>query len=98
MNTSFENGKVRSTIGSMMIADLDSDLQEWLSVGLWETDLNHKCWPDYPVVFKELKKKLELNKNLSRPVTVIYVCGSDHATKCGLGHGKRSDGVGIVTV
>jgi len=54
LNTSFENGDSRNKIADLMINDLDQELKKWLSVGLWETDLHHPNWQDFPVVFREL--------------------------------------------
>jgi len=54
LKTSFENGDSRNKIADLMINDLDQELKKWLSVGLWETDLHHPNWQDFPVVFREL--------------------------------------------
>ena len=55
LKTQFENGEIRCTLANKIIEDLDPKLNQWLSIGTWETHPGHEYWPDYPIVFTELK-------------------------------------------
>ena len=70
-----------------------SPLSPLVGVSTWESSVLGK-WPDYPEVCENLADQL-----VSHGVRVFYVCGADHATKCGLymGMGARSN-VGVVVI
>lgn len=66
----------------------------WLHIGRWESADFHKRWPDFPEVLDALGKAT--NAAASK-IVPIYVCGTDHASKCGLDHGLgEGQGVAIV--
>merc|ERR1719183_832777 len=66
----------------------------WLHVGRWESAEFHRTWRDFPVVLGALGKAVDA---AASKIVPIYVCGTDHAAKCGLGHGMREgEGVAIV--
>ena len=58
-----------------------------VAVGAWEA-LRPGDWPDYPDVCNDLRNRFG--------VRVYYVCGTDHATKCGLWSGMGEIGVVVV--
>jgi len=59
-----------------------------VAVGAWEA-LKPGHWPDYPAVCKDLQQRVG-------GVRVYFVCGTDHATKCGLWKGMGEIGVVVV--
>lgn len=50
-------------------------------------------WPDYPDVIRGLRDAVD---KIDPAVVIFYVCGSDHARKCGLNH--RFSGFGMANV
>lgn len=58
-----------------------------VAVGAWEA-LQPGDWPDFPEVCNDLQSRVG--------VLVYYVCGTDHATKCGLWNGMSEVGVVVV--
>jgi hypothetical protein len=60
-----------------------------VSVGAWEAK-REGGWPDYPEVCKALQE------DIGSSAQVFYVCGTDHASKCGLWHGMGDIGVVVV--
>ena len=60
-----------------------------VAVASWEADFVGS-WPDFPVVCSALQAQT------GGEVRVLYVCGTDHATKCGLWKGTRKFGVIVV--
>jgi len=63
-------------------------------VASWEADYQGH-WPDFPVVCKACQSTVQSDATTAN-ASVFYVCGTDHATKCGLWQGMR--GVGVVVV
>lgn len=63
-----------------------------VSVSAWEAEWPGSHWPDFPVVCNAAAT----DSSLSQYGRVFYVCGSDHARKCGLERGERQFGVVIV--
>ncbi len=86
--TPFANAEHR-----VKMAELATDEYEWLAVGKWEAR-NKINWPDFPIVCRDLARHLN---TLNVPPTVFYVCGSDHAEKCGL-NGWKNNELGLVVV
>ena len=69
-----------------------------LLVSEWEAKAGEAAagsrgWLDYPDVCKSLKGALE-----GTGAKVFYVCGKDHADRCGLWRGVGVEGVGVVVV
>lgn len=68
-----------------------------VEVGSWEACCPGR-WPDFPVVCEACKTALRHApglRSVSR-LRVYYVCGTDHASKCGLWTGQRAYGVVVV--
>ena len=59
-----------------------------LAVGAWEAT-QPGSWPDFPEVCEDLRRRVH--------ASVYYVCGTDHAAKCGLFHSGLGE-VGVVVV
>ena len=59
---------------------------EWLNCAAWESDESlHSHWPDYPLVVRALATHLSGSENCRKQkIKVFFVCGYDHALKCGL--------------
>ena len=82
--------------------------ESWLSVGRWESDLSHSYWPDYPVVLDALASAADARLRAAGidgagagpddGIVVFYVCGTDHAQKCGLSRGFGNPRRGVVIV
>ena len=91
--TPFVNAEHRVKMVELAISEYD-----WLAVGTWEAR-RESSWPDFPIVCRNLSSHLNtLLSDLSLPnVTVFYVCGSDHALKCGL-KGWKNNELGLVVV
>jgi len=62
----------------------------WLRLGSWEAFGGHSTWPDFPVVVESLGEYLSTVPGLPSETRVYYVCGSDHAGRCGLYSGALS--------
>ena len=67
-----------------------------VEVGHWEAS-QPGHWPDFPVVCAALQQELRSTLLPGADVTVFYVCGTDHADKCGLAYGMGR-GLGVVVV
>eukprot|EP00747_Dinoflagellata_sp_TGD_P073957 gnl/TRDRNA2_/TRDRNA2_158133_c1_seq1.p1 gnl/TRDRNA2_/TRDRNA2_158133_c1~~gnl/TRDRNA2_/TRDRNA2_158133_c1_seq1.p1 ORF type:complete len:293 (-),score=63.89 gnl/TRDRNA2_/TRDRNA2_158133_c1_seq1:60-917(-) len=89
----------RTRLAELAVAD-----DAFTSVGLWES-AQRGHWPDFPEVVTELQRAL--NEQFPKLCTggsegsllVFYVCGTDHAKKCGLYRGMRAErGRGVVVV
>lgn len=63
-----------------------------VAVSSWEATYQGH-WPDFPVVCKALQLEATV---AALGAQVFYVCGTDHAKKCGLTRGGRPFGVVIV--
>ena len=71
---------------------------ELIDVSSWEASRD-SYWPDYPEVCGALQEFLEQDKQLPNGINTFYVCGTDHAEKCGLGYGLQPDKkLGVVIV
>lgn len=102
----FAPGVDRCAMTSLVIQD--TGLESWLSVGRWESDLSHSYWPDYPVVLDALASAADARLRAAGidgagagpddGIVVFYVCGTDHAQKCGLSHGFGNPRRGVVIV
>ena len=68
-----------------------------VSVGAWEARQPGR-WPDFPQVCAALRTEVAGGSGGAPPrsVRVFYVCGSDHANKCGLWRGMGETGVVVV--
>jgi nicotinic acid mononucleotide adenylyltransferase len=62
-----------------------------VAVASWEAEFPGN-WPDFPAVCQAAQTEPRI-ASLAR---VFYVCGTDHASKCGLWQGKRDYGVVVV--
>ena len=62
-----------------------------VAVASWEA-LQPGQWPDFPVVARALAKEVPAGEQ------VFYVCGTDHATRCGLTSRGMGRGIGLVIV
>lgn len=76
------SGQFRLELARRAVAD-----EPLVDVAAWEA-LQPGRWPDFPVVCEELQRRVS--------VRVYYVCGTDHATKCGLWSGMGEIGVVVV--
>ena len=85
--TSFANASHR-----VAMAELAVQAHDWLAIAKWESRHPNR-WPDFTEVAQELSKHLTKEPEL----TVFFVCGSDHANKCGLDH-WGAKGLGLVVV
>ena len=85
--TSFANASHR-----VAMAELAVQAHDWLAIAKWESRHPNR-WPDFTEVAQELSKHLTKEP----PLTVFFVCGSDHANKCGLDH-WGAKGLGLVVV
>ena len=90
----------------LKLADHATEDDRLVAVGAWEAQ-QPGDWPDYPLVAKALRERLHALAVLEdgalsrlRDARVFYVCGTDHAQKCGLYGGglKHAAGVGTVVV
>ena len=90
----------------LKLADHATEGDRLVAVGAWEAQ-QPGDWPDYPLVAKALRERLHALAVLEdgalsrlRDARVFYVCGTDHAQKCGLYGGglKHAAGVGTVVV
>ena len=95
-----------STAFRLKLADHATEDDRLVAVGAWEAQ-QPGDWPDYPLVAKALRERLHALAVLEdgalsrlRDARVFYVCGTDHAQKCGLYGGglKHAAGVGTVVV
>jgi hypothetical protein len=82
------------------LAQLACKSSDWIECGLWESQ-QAGDWPDFPEVLDNLHKHLD--KTFPDPsgaplFTTLYVCGRDHADKCGLHGGFRFARQGVVIV
>jgi nicotinic acid mononucleotide adenylyltransferase len=63
---------------------------KWIDVGYWESSVHQKNWPDYPEVTRELacylRDSVAQQLITDKPITVFFVCGTDHYMKCDPGH------------
>ena len=64
----------------------------FISVATWEAMYPGRRWPDFP----EVIASLQAQPNIGASTRVFYVCGTDHAKKCGLLRGGRGFGVVVV--
>jgi len=62
---------------------------DWISVGEWECS---QGMIDFPVVCVHYQEVLN-NAFPEKNIEVYYLCGADHATKCGLTYGRKKYGV-----
>eukprot|EP00929_Paragymnodinium_shiwhaense_P079057 TRINITY_DN4108_c0_g1_i1.p1 TRINITY_DN4108_c0_g1~~TRINITY_DN4108_c0_g1_i1.p1 ORF type:complete len:278 (-),score=43.90 TRINITY_DN4108_c0_g1_i1:350-1126(-) len=77
---------------------------DFVSIGWWEADEQHRRWPDFPVVADALREHLKEQAKVGQlaellpkeSVSVFYACGADHAGKCGLYDGMSGCGVVVV--
>ena len=71
---------------------------ELIAVSSWEASRDG-YWPDYPEVCEALQEFLAQDEQLPNGISTFYVCGTDHAEKCGLGYGLQPDqNLGVVIV
>jgi hypothetical protein len=72
----------------------------WLEASGWECDPARSYWPDFPEVLSELCHSLRrtLGPAAMRRVFVLFVCGADHARKCGGAFGSKEFAQGMVVV
>ena len=76
--------------------DNSSD-NDWLDCDEWES--KQKYFIDFPWVAQRLAKEMvSIYSPLNINVYVFYVCGSDHAIKCGLTDGKLFRLYGVYTL
>ena len=64
----------------LRIAEVVVEADPLVAVGSWEAS-QPGHWPDFPVVSNALQQWA------GSEARVFYVCGTDHANKCGLWHG-----------
>jgi len=69
----------------------------WLHIATWEAR-QRGGWPDYPVVVSAAAKFINSQSFVDPkvPITVMYVCGTDHAVYAGRGFRKANQGVCVV--
>ena len=65
-----------------------------VAVASWEAEFPGS-WPDFPAVCQAAQTEPRI-ASLAHVQRVFYVCGTDHASKCGLWQGKRDYGVVVV--
>jgi hypothetical protein len=80
--------------GRVAMCTLAVQHHSWLAVGTWETR-QRGHWPDYPEVVSALFNHIHSLEGAD-DVTVIYVCGTDHARYCGRGFGVPGQGVIVI--
>ncbi len=75
------------------LACRDSD---WIECGTWESS-REGYWPDFPEVLSDLQRFLsEWPSTQGLNINVLYVCGLDHALRCGLSNGMGMESIGVV--
>ena len=70
----------------------EAGVGDWLSADGWE--VNHPDgFVDFPEVVRELQRQIDADGEIARlkhegrpPLRVYYVCGSDHALRCGIAY------------
>lgn len=81
---------IKIAIESSPVGILSSPPSSWLRLGSWEAFGGHSTWPDFPVVVERLGEYLSTVPGLPSETRIYYVCGSDHAARCGLYSGALS--------
>lgn len=70
----------------LRLVSVATDASDWLSASSWE--VNQPGFRDFPDVLEACDTSIRAAGFLSRPQDcVMYVCGDDHYTKCGLRSG-----------
>ena len=85
LNTIGLSARFRLAIARRAVAD-----DPFVAVSAWEAEQRGR-WPDFPEVCAALRRE-----PCATGARVYYVCGSDHAAKCGLERGMGEVGVIIV--
>ena len=82
----------------LKLTQLACQASEWIDTASWESQ-QQGYWPDFPEVLQALQDHLAASPNSSvYSFTVFYVCGRDHADKCGLHNGFGVPNQGVVIV
>ena len=84
-----ENSWLPSQQRLMLCESIVKDSQ-LVATGHWECAQEGR-WPDFPVVARNLYDVLR-SAFPEKKIVVMYCCGSDHFSKCGLHRGLSSDG------
>lgn len=97
----YVGSKVRRTCGGdlrrhfaegyhrVIMVDLALESSDWLSAAAWE--VNQPEFVDFPSVSAQLRAWLHARGSFRNDVDrVVYVCGLDHFSRCGLSAGLRS--------
>ena len=78
------------------LTQLACEGSNWIDCATWESSRTG-YWPDFPEVLKDLQDFLaERADTKDRDIKVLYVCGLDHAQRCGLSSGFDMPNIGVV--